>query len=104
MNTQPSLVLTDLTLEYPDGADGVLKALDGVNLTLDRGEMVSLVGPSGSGKSSLLAVAAALIRPTSGSVMLGGEEVTTMNPKQRAALRRQQVRMIFQQPNLLASL
>lgn len=104
MNTQPCLALKDLTLEYPDGADGVLKALDAVNLTLHPAQMLSLVGPSGSGKSSLLAVAAVLISPTSGSVMLGGEEVTTMNRTQRAALRRNQVGMIFQHPNLLASL
>lgn len=104
MNTQPSLVLSDLTLEYSDGADGVLTALNAVSLTLHRSEMLSLVGPSGSGKSSLLAVAAALITPTAGTVTLDGEVVTQMNHKQRAALRRNQVGMVFQQPNLLASL
>src|SRR5699024_3292067 len=56
------------------------------------------------GKSSLLAVAAALITPTGGTVRLEGEVVTQMNHKQRAALRRNQVGMVFQQPNLLASL
>lgn len=103
-NTPPSLVLKDLTLEYSDGADGVLTALNAVSLTLHRSEMLSLVGPSGSGKSSLLAVAAALITPTRGTVTLDGEIVTQMNHKQRAALRRTQVGMVFQQPNLLASL
>lgn len=103
-NHQPALVLENLTLEYPDGADGVLTALDAVSLTVHRGELLSLVGPSGSGKSSLLAVAAALIRPTRGTVSIRGAVVTEMNPKQRAALRRESLGVIFQQPNLLASL
>ena len=101
---QPALDLQNLTLEYPDGPDQVLKALDRVNLSLARGEFLSLVGPSGSGKSSLLAVAAALIQPTSGTVLVDGAGVTGMNRKQRARLRRASLGMIFQQPNLLASL
>lgn len=101
--TSPALELNSLTLEYPDGG-GVLTALDSVSLSLCRGEMLSLVGPSGSGKSSLLAVVAALITPTAGTVTLDGAEVTGMSRKQRARLRRESVGMIFQQPNLLASL
>ncbi|MDN5813881.1 MAG: ATP-binding cassette domain-containing protein, partial [Micrococcaceae bacterium] len=66
-----SLSLVDVTLEYPDG-EGTVKALDGVDLTVRPGQMVSLVGPSGSGKSSLLATAATLVRPTAGRVFVDG--------------------------------
>ena len=93
----------NVTLEYPDG-DGTLKALDAINLTLARGEFLSLVGPSGSGKSSLLAVAATLIRPTTGLVMIGGTEAGGLSDADRTALRRDRIGIVFQQPNLLPSL
>ncbi|MGO1523699.1 MAG: ABC transporter ATP-binding protein [Nesterenkonia sp.] len=101
---QPALTMENLTLEYPDGSDNVLTALDSVSLTVDRGEMLSLVGPSGSGKSSLISVAAGLIEPTRGAVRVDGDSVTDMSQRQRAELRRDSLGIIFQQPNLLASL
>ena len=101
MNT--ALNLVNVTLEYPDG-DGTLKALDDVNLKLARGEFLSLVGPSGSGKSSLLAVAATLVRPTTGLVMIGGIDAGGLSGAERTTLRRDQIGIIFQQPNLLPSL
>ena len=97
------LNLVDVTLEYPDG-DGTVKALDSVSLSVRAGQMVSLVGPSGSGKSSLLAVAATLTRPTHGLVAIGGTDVAGLPDKTLTALRRDRVGIIFQQPNLLASL
>jgi putative ABC transport system ATP-binding protein len=97
------LNLANVTLEYPDG-DGTVKALDGVSLAVHAGQMVSLVGPSGSGKSSLLAVAATLTRPTAGLVAIGGTDVTGLPDSELTALRRDRVGIIFQQPNLLASL
>ncbi|MFB0836327.1 ABC transporter ATP-binding protein [Arthrobacter halodurans] len=97
------LHLRGVTLEYPDG-DGILKALDDVVLAVKPGQMVSLVGPSGSGKSSLLAVAATLVRPTSGRVSIDGTDAGGLDEVERAALRREKVGIVFQQPNLLASL
>ncbi|MDR6504535.1 ATP-binding cassette domain-containing protein [Arthrobacter oryzae] len=98
-----ALNLINITLEYPDG-DSTLKALDQVSLAVGAGEFLALVGPSGSGKSSLLSVAAALIRPTSGVVTIAGQEATDLRDEGLTALRREKVGIIFQQPNLLASL
>jgi putative ABC transport system ATP-binding protein len=98
-----SLNLVNVTLEYPDG-DGTLKALDGVSLRLAPGEFLSLVGPSGSGKSSLLAVAATLVRPTAGLVVIGGIDAGGLSDADRTSLRREKIGIIFQQPNLLPSL
>lgn len=102
--TDGALTLTDVTLDYPDGDSGTLKALDNVSLSVPSGSITSLVGPSGSGKSSLLAVAATLVRPTSGMIRVGGIETTTLTDTERSTLRREEIGIIFQQPNLLASL
>ncbi|MGX5716621.1 ABC transporter ATP-binding protein [Arthrobacter sp. MAHUQ-56] len=103
MSTPAPLSLVNVTLEYPDGG-GTTTALDRVNLTAHAGKVVSLVGPSGSGKSSLLAVAATLVRPTKGQVIIDGTETGGLKEKELAALRREKVGIIFQQPNLLPSL
>jgi putative ABC transport system ATP-binding protein len=100
--TQP-LTLSDVTLEYPDGG-GTIKALDNVSLSVGAGQMVSLVGPSGSGKSRLLAVAATLVRPSRGEVVIDGTNTAGLKDRELTALRRETVGIIFQQPNLLASL
>lgn len=105
MNKNPAaLNLSNVSLSYPDGDAGTISALDGVSLTVDAGTVASVVGPSGSGKSSLLAVAATLIRPTSGMVLIGGVDVTGMNDRERTSLRRDEVGIVFQQPNLLPAL
>ena len=98
-----ALSLLNVSLEYPDGSS-TLKALDSVDLRVDPGEFMSLVGPSGSGKSSLLAVAATLIKPTSGVVVIDGQDVTALKEAECTTLRRDKVGIIFQQPNLLPSL
>lgn len=100
---ESALKLSNVTLEYPDG-DGTLRALDDVCLEIQQGEFVSLVGPSGSGKSSLLAVAATLVRPTAGSVLVTGRNAGALPDAGRTALRRDLIGIIFQQPNLLPSL
>ena len=98
-----ALNLVNVSLEYPDGAS-TLKALDAANLSVRTGEFLSLVGPSGSGKSSLLAVAATLVKPTAGLVIIDGQDVSTLSEAERTTLRRDKVGIIFQQPNLLPAL
>ncbi|OKI01428.1 ABC transporter ATP-binding protein [Streptomyces sp. CB02923] len=97
------LDLTGVTLTYPDGA-GRLTALDDVSLAVPPGSVTAVVGPSGSGKSSLLAVAATLITPDSGRVLVDGTDTTGMSRAELTALRRTKVGTVFQQPNLLPSL
>ncbi|NUT72410.1 ABC transporter ATP-binding protein [Pseudarthrobacter sp. C4D7] len=103
MSTSTPLSLVDVTLEYPDGS-GTTTALDRVNLTARAGQLVALVGPSGSGKSSLLATAATLVRPTRGQVLVDGADTAGLKDRELTALRRDKVGIIFQQPNLLPSL
>ncbi|PWI11118.1 ABC transporter ATP-binding protein [Streptomyces sp. NWU339] len=98
-----SLELTDITLTYPDG-DSRLTALDRVGLDVPRGSLTAVVGPSGSGKSSLLAVAATLVAPDSGTVTVDGTPTTGMSRGDLTDLRRRSIGIVFQQPNLLPSL
>jgi putative ABC transport system ATP-binding protein len=99
-----TLALHDVTLTYPDGDASRLTALDAVTLEVGAGELAAVVGPSGSGKSSLLAVAATLVTPDSGKVVVDGTETATLTRAQKAELRRDRIGIVFQQPNLLASL
>ncbi|AJE38977.1 ABC transporter ATP-binding protein [Streptomyces nodosus] len=98
-----SLDLTDITLTYPDG-DTRLTALDRVSLKVPKGSLTAVVGPSGSGKSSLLAVAATLITPDAGTVTLDGTSTTGLSRGELTDLRRHKIGIVFQQPNLIASL
>ncbi|MEV4736601.1 MULTISPECIES: ABC transporter ATP-binding protein [unclassified Microbacterium] len=95
--------MKNITLTFPDG-DTRVTAVDDVSLTAHPGTVTGITGPSGSGKSSLLAVAATLIRPDSGSVAIDGVEVTTLTPTEAAVLRRDRIGIVFQQSNLLPSL
>ncbi len=98
-----TLQLTDITLTYADG-DARLTALDAVHLRAERGRLTAVVGPSGSGKSSLLAVAATLITPDSGQVLLDGTDLSALSPRERTRVRREQIGIVFQTANLIASL
>jgi putative ABC transport system ATP-binding protein len=97
------LHLDHITLTYPDG-DRRLRALDDVSLDAPAGTVTAVVGPSGSGKSSLLAVAATLITPDSGTVEVDGVRASDLGLGERTTLRGTRIGMVFQQPNLLASL
>lgn len=85
-------------------AEGPLKVLRGVSLDLDAGNSLSLMGESGSGKSTLLHLLAGLDQPDSGEINLAGFELTSLNDRARAALRRGTVGLVFQQFNLIPSL
>jgi putative ABC transport system ATP-binding protein len=98
-----SLHLSGITLTYPDG-DARLTALDQVGLEVPKGSLTAVVGPSGSGKSSLLAVAATLITPDAGTVTIDGTATTGLSRGELTDLRRHKIGIVFQQPNLIASL
>ena len=97
------LALHDVCLSFVDG-DETVHALDHVTLTVDAGELVAISGASGSGKSSLLAVAGALRTPDSGQVVIGDTDVTAAPARARAAIRREQLGFVFQQSNLFEAL
>lgn len=98
-----TLALDDVTLTYPDG-DGRVVALDSVTLDVPAGSLTAVVGPSGSGKSSLLAVAATLVTPERGRVVVDGTDTASLSRAAKAALRRERIGIVFQQPNLLPAL
>ena len=98
-----ALVLNDVSLVHGDGED-VVTALDAVNLQVAAGEFVAVVGPSGSGKSSLLAVAGGLITPTSGKVTVGDADLGTASKRELTRIRREHIGFVFQSGNLLDAL
>ncbi len=95
--------LKDIVKVYPMGKRE-LKVLQGVDITIEKGEMVAIMGPSGSGKSTLLNMIGLLDRPTSGSYMLDGKEVSKLNSGEQAKVRGQKIGFIFQSFNLLTYL
>lgn len=98
-----SLILDTVHLTYPDG-DRRLTALEGVSLQVEPGELLAVTGPSGSGKSSLLAVAGALIAPDSGTVSIDGILLAGLHRAALDRVRRERIGFVFQQANLLPSL
>jgi putative ABC transport system ATP-binding protein len=99
----PLLQLEQVSLTLPSAA-GPVEILRGVDLRVHAGERVAVVGPSGSGKSSLIAVAAGLERPSAGSVRLFGEDLSRLNEDGRARLRRGRVSLVFQSFHLLPNM
>ena len=85
-------------------SEGQLVILDGVDLEINAGESLAIVGASGSGKTTLLGILAGLDLPTSGSVILVGNEITDLDEEARARIRGEQVGFVFQTFQLLASL
>ena len=96
-------MLEDVGLTLPSAA-GPVEILRNLSLTLSEGERVALVGPSGSGKSSLIAVAAGLERPSAGRVLLFGRDLGRLDEDGRARLRRGRVSLVFQSFHLLPNM
>jgi putative ABC transport system ATP-binding protein len=100
MNNQKIIQIENLRKVYGMG-DIQVKALDGVDLEIDHGEFVAIMGPSGSGKSTLMNILGCLDRPTDGHYYLAGEDVSSLNKVQLAAIRNRQIGFVFQSFNLL---
>ena len=97
------LVLDAVALTLPSSA-GPVNILRGVDLTVNADERVAVVGPSGSGKSSLIAVGAGLEEPTAGTVRLFGQDLSKLNEDGRARLRRGRAALVFQSFHLLPNM
>ena len=93
--------MENLTKIYQMG-DNEVRALDGVSFTINKGEMVAIMGPSGSGKSTLMSIIGCLDVPTSGSYVLDGVSVENMSESELAEIRGKKIGFVFQQFNLLA--
>jgi putative ABC transport system ATP-binding protein len=98
-----ALELREVSKVYGTGASEV-HALSEVDLTVERGELVAVMGPSGSGKSTLLTIAGSLEEPTSGQVLVDGTDLATVSRSDRAKLRRRSIGYVFQDFNLLPGL
>jgi lipoprotein-releasing system ATP-binding protein len=99
--SEPVLSLKGVERTYRSG-DKVLSVLRGVDLDLYPGQMVGLIGPSGSGKSSLLHAAGLLERPNAGQVVIGGRDCTGLKEAARTAMRLNQIGFVYQFHHLLA--
>ncbi|HEX6094832.1 MAG TPA: ABC transporter ATP-binding protein [Thermoanaerobaculia bacterium] len=95
------IVMNELTRVYDLGPQKIY-ALNGVNLTIEQGEYVAIMGPSGSGKSTLMNIIGCLDTPSSGSYLLDGVPVETLNDDELAAIRNRKIGFVFQTFNLLA--
>lgn len=105
METEPLIVIKNMSKIYHMGSsDTEVRALDGIDLTIERGEFVSIMGPSGSGKSTLMNMLGCLDTPTSGEYYLEGIEVSDLSDNQLAEIRNQKIGFIFQGFNLIPKL
>src|SRR5947209_286875 len=101
--TPPAARAEGLTRHYRRGAEAV-RALEGVDLTLEPGEFAAIVGPSGSGKSTLMNLLGCMDRPTAGRLWIAGEEVASLGDAGLTRMRRAHIGFVFQQFHLLPTL
>ncbi len=93
--------IRDVTKTYEMGAETIVHALDGVSVSIDAGDYVAIMGPSGSGKSTLMNLIGCLDTPSTGSYVLKGREISSMNDDELAQIRNKEIGFIFQTFNLL---
>lgn len=102
MSGSPLVVARGVRRRY--ASVGEVDALDGLDLTIDSGQMVALTGPSGSGKTTALGIIGLLDLPSEGSVLIGGIDASTYGERQRSRMRAEWMGFVFQHFNLIASL
>lgn len=96
-----TVIKTEALKKYYGSGDTIVRALDGVDLTVAKSEFVAVIGTSGSGKSTLLHMLGGLDRPTSGSVMVGGREISSLKDEELTVFRRRNIGFVFQNYNLV---
>ncbi|MGC2112607.1 MAG: ABC transporter ATP-binding protein [Candidatus Korobacteraceae bacterium] len=102
-STSPAVRTENLCRYYSMGSS-IIRAVDGISLTIERGEFVALLGQSGSGKSTLLNLLAGLDRPSSGAVIVQGRDLAKMSSEDLARYRRNDVGMVFQAFHLISTM
>ena len=95
------VIQTKNLCKYYGEGENQVKAIDSVDLSVEKGELIGIIGKSGSGKSTLLNMLGALDHPTKGSIIIGNEDISKMNDEQLTKMRRSKIGFIFQNYNLI---
>lgn len=96
----PVLELKNIIKKYPDGQN-INEVLKDVSFQVNQGEFAAIVGPSGAGKSTLLTIMGALLTPTSGQILLNGQDISQLSKKKQTEIRLNQIGFIFQNSDLI---